>query len=242
MSIGSRIRGAVETAAILAGLSPATLIALVIGIIVVVGVIAYLIFSGAIWTWLIVGAVAFALYYAWASGALFSLLADMKTNPSKYIPLAVGLIVFGVAFPFYVKPQLYADFAVTLSYKVISPQQGSIIGQLLGAEVDVNSITSNLVAVSSYYGVPFLHRPSFDPKPVDRIGAGYDLAVQIGEKKYIFQLRNVSPLTKLVGGKTTERFFLYSVPITGEPPYRVVLTLYANGVPVWTRVYTVYVK
>lgn len=216
--------------------------AIAIGILVLVGLIAYLVFTGQIWFWLTVIAVGLAVYYGVASGYFLHVIESMRENPSAYLPLALLSIGLG-AYLFFASPaQPYADFVITLSYRVTSPQQGSLLAQLVGAAIDVNSIDANVISPSAFFGVPALHQPSFDPEPADRIGAGYYLEVSIGKKRYIFQLRNVSLLSRLTG-PTTERFFLYSIPLpTDKPSFQIILTIYENGSPIWSRAVDVIVR
>ena len=216
--------------------------AIAIGIVVLVGLVAYLVFTGQIWFWLTVLAVGLAVYYGVASGYFLRVIQAMRENPTAYIPLALLPIGLG-AYLFFASPaQPYADFVITLSYRVTSPPEGSLIAQLVGAAIDVNSIEANVISPSAYLGVPALHQPSFDPEPADRIGAGYYLEVSIGKKRYIFQLRNVSLLSR-ISGRTTERFFLYSIPLPAdEPSFQMVLTIYENGSPIWSRAFDVVVR
>lgn len=228
--------GAVRTAAAVVGIPPLVLVLLVVSVLVVVWFVAGLFFSGAIWTWLAVGAVGFAIYYGWVTGAFDALIADMRTYPQKYLPLVLGLAAFGIAFPYVVGEMVYADMVVTLKYRVVAPAEGGWMGQIFGAAIDRNSIEANLSVVSSFYGVPVLHRPQFDPEVADRVGVGYYLVVEIPDlrRRYIFPIRNVSWFSRLEGG-VVERFFLYSVPLPDEPKFVINLYVYENGVPIWSE-------
>ena len=181
------------------------------------------------------------LYYLYVSGRLDSLISFTRSNPSSVFPVAVGAVVAGAYLAFFVKPALFVDLYITVSYK-LKPGEG-LGGSLFGAVVDANSIQYRASVISAYYERPYFVAFKSDPPCrsfPDPRATVLELYVPETQFRCYMEFRNANVFSRYLGGGASDYFSVRGLlldPNRSEHP--IVFTVISGGDRVWTATFIV---
>lgn len=211
-------------------LSVALLLALVGGLLA----IGYL-FIASVWKYLVWGIAAFIAYQGISSGVIQQAVEHMRSDPQKYVMVGIALIGLGVATPYVVTPQTYADVQLQLSYNLTS-EKGWF--GFIGTTIDVNSIDSKLAVLRAYEGMPNLRFTKGVPEYKSAPDAGWWVCIsegmgQVSNKTYCWEIPGANIFVRTVSGdRQHQGYYLEALPLSAEQGVLTV-TVYNNRMPVW---------
>lgn len=196
-----------------------------------------LLYLTGVWRYLVWLVAAYFAYRLLSSGALMQAVQHMRSEPRRYVWLGVLLIGAGLAFPYVVEPQPYANVQVQLAYKLTS---GSGWLGFVVAVLDVNSIQVDVSVVDAYGGVPGLHPAKGVPEFRNSPGSGWwvclsEVAQGVPRERYCWEIPGVNVFVRAVSGDWQRQgYYVEGVPLHSDRGFFEV-TVYSDRVAVWSK-------